>query len=171
MNPPTIGLFGTCGPSKWRKPFLEAYAKAGLPYYNPQLEPGTWNPEMAKLENDHLYNDNIIIYVVTDETTAEGSLPEIGFALNGIAESAGTRYAIIFIDRECNDASASEKEKKNSRRTRELILSKLEQHYQANVFIAKSIEETLGLSLSVMTLAQTTHTLHSRYSTGQVKPA
>ena len=171
MTPPTIGLFGTCGQSQWRRPFLAAYARAGLPCYNPQVEPGTWKPEMAQLENEHLYNDNIIIYVITDETTAEGSLPEIGFALNGIAESAGTRYAIIFIDRECRDPAASAKEIMKSRRTRALIISKLEQHYQANVFIAKSVDEALGLSLGVMTLAQTTHTLHSRYSTGQLKPA
>jgi len=171
MNPSTIGLFGTCGRSQWRKPFLAAYAKAGLAYYNPQQEPGTWKPEMAMAENDHLYNDNIIIFVITDETTAHGSLPEIGFALNGIAESGGTRYAIIFIDRDCKDPNASEEELNRSRRTRELILSKLEHHYQANVFLARSVDETLGLSLAVMTLAQSTHTLHSRYSTGQIRPA
>lgn len=29
-----VGLFGTCGNSQWRVPFMEAFKEAGIEYFN-----------------------------------------------------------------------------------------------------------------------------------------
>lgn len=33
-----VGLFGTCGGSEWRKPFIEAFDEKGIDYFNPQID-------------------------------------------------------------------------------------------------------------------------------------
>ena len=72
----TIGLFGTCGNSKWRDSFIKDYEKEGIDYYNPQVD--NWKPEDAKVEAEHLANDKIILFPVTRETSGLGSLVTVG---------------------------------------------------------------------------------------------
>ena len=82
MNHPystTIGLFGTCGKSTWRKPFIERFNALKIPYFNPQVE--NWTPECTDIEAEHLANDGVILFPITDETTATGSLAETGFSI------------------------------------------------------------------------------------------
>ena len=62
-----IGLFGTCGSSTWRAPFIEAFEAEGIEYFNPQVD--DWTPELASVEARHLAGDAIITMVVTGETT------------------------------------------------------------------------------------------------------
>lgn len=40
-----VGLFGTCGRSKWRNPFMEKYKELGIKFFNPQVD--DWKPELA----------------------------------------------------------------------------------------------------------------------------
>ena len=53
-----IGLFGTCGGSKWRDKFIAKYNERGIEFFNPQKD--DWKPEDAEIEADHLANDGVI---------------------------------------------------------------------------------------------------------------
>ena len=75
----TIGLFGTCGTSIWRKPFIERYQQEGIPFFNPQVD--DWKSEDAAIEAQHLAEDPIILFPITNETYATGSLAETGFSI------------------------------------------------------------------------------------------
>ena len=95
----TIGLFGTCGNSTWRDNFIALYKEKGINYFNPQLPEGTWTPECADIENQHFKKDDVILFPVTNETTAFGSLAEVGFSINTLLENpANHRYFIFMID-------------------------------------------------------------------------
>lgn len=77
-----VGLFGTCGDSRWREeiaqPILE---QASVEYFNPVVK--DWNEEARLREVDHAANDKVILLVITGETSAIGSLAESGWlALN-----------------------------------------------------------------------------------------
>jgi hypothetical protein len=81
-----VGLFGTCGTpaSTWREDiFIPALQRRGLKFYNPQLGPNEWKPEMASIEADHLANDEVIVFPISKETHGYGSLGEAGWAILG----------------------------------------------------------------------------------------
>ncbi len=151
MNNITIGLFGTCGNSTWRNSFIEEYNKLSINYFNPQLPAGTWTPEFADEENRQLKTNEIVLFPITDETTAHGSLSEIGFSISDTLRNLKERYLIVFIDPECNDNDATENERKTSVRDRKLTLSKceLEQTINSKVFVVNSLEEMLSLSIKL----------------------
>ena len=69
-----IGLFGTCGNSLWRDQFISVYKEKGIEYFNPQKE--DWCPEDADIEAQHLVQDEIVLFPVTDESYGCGSLAE-----------------------------------------------------------------------------------------------
>ncbi len=66
---PCVGLFGTCGHSRWRDPFELRFASENIAYFNPQVEAGTWHAGLVDNENRHFVEDDIILFPVTDETT------------------------------------------------------------------------------------------------------
>ena len=78
MSEKTVGLFGTCGDSRWREdvaiPLLE---KANVSYFNPVVK--DWNEEAMKNEAHHAANDQVIMLVITGETTAIASMAESGW--------------------------------------------------------------------------------------------
>jgi len=81
---PQIGLFGTCGSpaSKWRRDiFIPKLEKRGLPYFNPQVGPNEWRPEMAVQEAEHMASDEVIVLPISKETHGYGSLGEAGWAI------------------------------------------------------------------------------------------
>lgn len=73
-----VGLFGTCGDSKWREnhsiPLLE---KAGIEFFNPVVP--DWTDECAVIEAEHAAQDKVVLMVITGETTAIGSMAESGW--------------------------------------------------------------------------------------------
>ncbi len=75
----TIGLFGTCGNSTWRDPFIKKYKELDIQYFNPMVD--IWNEELAKVEAQHLAEDKIILLPIVNETYAFGSLSEAGFLI------------------------------------------------------------------------------------------
>lgn len=91
-----IGLFGTCGNSKWRDPFMEKYKELGIKFFNPQVE--DWKPEDAAIEAEHLANDAIILFPVTSETYEIGSLSETGFSILQSIRLDDRRDFVIMID-------------------------------------------------------------------------
>jgi len=93
----SVGLFGTCGNSQWRDTFIARLKKEGIPFFNPQLPAGTWKPECAAIEANHLKNDRVVIFAVTDETWGYGSLAETGFSAKAAMQNmSDTRFALFF---------------------------------------------------------------------------
>lgn len=121
----TIGLFGTCGTSTWREPFIAAYRKMKIPYFNPQVKSGTWQPGMVADENFHFNHDQIVLFPVTAETTGQGSLAEIGFSIANALRNTEDRFFIFLIEDNCEDPTANSFAKADSIRSRALVKSKL----------------------------------------------
>ena len=92
----TIGLFGTCGNSKWRESFIKTYDKLNVNYFNPQVD--DWKPELAQIEAEHLANDQIILFPVTSETYGLGSLGEVGFSILQAIKLDSNRDIVVMID-------------------------------------------------------------------------
>lgn len=143
----TIGLFGTCGNSTWRTPFIEKYTTEGISFYNPQVP--NWTPECAAEEAEHLLYDDILLFPVTAETYASGSLAETGFSILSAIRANTDRYVIVFIDPKVDQALADENPvaAKESVRSRALVLAHLKKLNHPNVFQVKSLEDMLALSL------------------------
>lgn len=151
MDDLTIGLFGTCGHSIWRNNFIEKYSEMSISYYNPQLAPGTWTPDDADIENKHFLNDDIILFPITDETTAFGSLAEAGFSVLSLLHSANpNRHFIVMIDDNCVSSDGAQA-CADSIRTRKLVKSKIQDlipNYN-NLHIVNDLDEIMSLSLSI----------------------
>lgn len=158
-----IGLFGTCGGSRWRDPFEKAYQKRGIPFYNPQVE--DWDPSLAKVEADHLANDAIILLPVTEETYAFGSLAETGFSILNASKLGDRRNFIVYIAQEIaatdpkgntlddrfleNGAKNPNSKAEDSLRTRALVREHLKKLQLPNVYIVNSLDEMLEVSLKL----------------------
>jgi hypothetical protein len=141
LNPRTVGLFGTCGGSTWRTPFMAMLDSQGIPYFNPQVE--TWTPELADVEAWHLANDRLILFPVTDETFGFGSLAETGFSLQSALALNTNRFVMLYIAPAVNPqlAASSPEQADASRRARKLALAHLAKAQNPNVFVVKSLEE------------------------------
>mgnify|MGYP000216873484 CR=1 FL=1 len=144
----TIGLFGTCGDSQWRARFMEKYNERGIAYFNPVVP--DWKPENAEIEAEHLILDEIVLFPVTNETLATGSLAEVGFSILQAITSNDERFVIIYIDPkvsqelwESNPAGA-----KDSERTRALIKAHLKKqtHKYPNAYVVNSLDDMLNAS-------------------------
>lgn len=157
MKQITIGLFGTCGQSKWREPFMKEYDKLKLAYFNPQKT--DWRPEDAQIEADHLANDEILLFPVTNETFAFGSLAETGFSILQALKMDQTRDIIVMIEPDVvlNDKDllsnceefTFEKQRKESCRARALVMAHLKKINYPNVWIVKDLNDMLKLSLEL----------------------
>lgn len=74
----TVGLFGTCGDSKWRDPVIAKLSALGIDTFNPVVP--NWTPECAAVEAEHLATDRVLLFAITGETGGFGSLAETGWA-------------------------------------------------------------------------------------------
>ena len=152
-----IGLFGTCGGSKWREPFIATYESLGIEYFNPQKD--DWKPEDAEIEAEHLVNDQVILFPVTNETYAIGSLAETGFSILSALRSNDQRYVVIYIDPKLDPAleTADPIAAKESMRARALVAAHLKKLNHYNVFIVDSLEKMLTISKELYSAAQCVH--------------
>jgi hypothetical protein len=142
----TIGLFGTCGGSKWRDRFMATYASNGINYFNPQVE--DWTPEMADIEARHLVEDDIILFPVTGETAGMGSLAETGFSMFQAMKTNMNRYFVFMVDPACDpNADIDPLLAKESRRARALVLAHLRKNPHPNVFLCGDLDQMLEVSL------------------------
>jgi hypothetical protein len=148
MTKPTIGLFGTCGNSTWRQQFMEIYNQYGIEYFNPQKD--NWSPEDAIDEAKHLANDEIILFPVTSETYATGSLAEVGFSILQAIKLDDRREFIIMID---NNIDQALKENviaaKESIRARALVREHLKKIRLSNLYLVETLDEMLEVSLNL----------------------
>lgn len=161
----TIGLFGTCGSSRWREPFIHAIQQTKTAtYFNPQLPEGTWTPECADIENQHFLTDDIILFPITSETTAFGSLGEVGFSVESlISNPSVNRFFIFMIDDECLDDNASPEQAKDSIRMRVLVKSKLIDIKHPNIFTVHTLDEMNELMFDLIDMSLQFKTIRSKF--------
>lgn len=142
---PCIGLFGTCGNSQWRAPFIKRYEQEGYAFFNPQVD--DWRPELALEEADHLVNDEVILFPVTNETDGIGSLSESGFSiLQALKNPNGRDFVIMIHDHVDTDKVTDPAVAKASVRARALVLAHLKKIEMPNVFIVPTLTHVLELS-------------------------
>jgi len=147
----TIGLFGTCGDSKWRIPFINQYENMGVDFFNPVKD--NWVPEDAIIEAHHLANDEIILFPVTDETLGLGSLGEVGFSILQAIKLDSNRDIIVMID---NNLSEDAKKQfdfsmiKESIKMRALIKEHLKKLNYPNVYLVNSLSDMLKVSINLI---------------------
>ena len=156
-----IGLFGTCGDSTWRESFIRDYDLDEVTYFNPQLEPGKWKPEFAEVEAEHLADDEIILFPITSETYAMGSLAETGFSILQAIRLDDRRDFVIMIDKDLdqelkdtNPTMAIE-----SLRARALVLQHLKKLRLSNLYVVDSLNQMLEVSLTLYKAHQLTFDL------------
>lgn len=148
---PCIGLFGTCGTSQWREPFIQRYQELGIPYFNPQVPVGTWHPGLVVEEDLHFHRDSLILFPVTDETTGQGSLAEVGFSVANALRHAQDRFFLFLVDDACYDNSAEEAARADSVRSRALVKGKLLEAVKvhSNIVLLDSLSDMLEISVSL----------------------
>ena len=149
MNLNCIGLFGTCGSSLWRDGFMKTYKSNKIKFFNPNVP--DWKPEYAVIEARHLASDQIILFPITDETYATGSLAETGFSILNAIKLDDRRDFVIMVSQslkpeliEANPLAAKE-----SLRARALVKEHLKKLGFSNLFVVDSLEEMLEVSLTL----------------------
>ena len=153
-----IGLFGTCGGSYWRNSFIEEYTKRNINFFNPQVE--DWKPELAEIEAQHLVNDDIILFPVTNETYGTGSLSETGFSIMQAINTNINRSVVIMIDKGVKEELkvANPGSAKESMRARALVRAHLSKISRGNIYIVDSLENMFAVSLELYSV----HTILER---------
>lgn len=143
----TVGLFGVCEKTTWRRQFIQTLVNADVNFFNPQLPEGAWSPEFAPIEAKHLGNDGIIAMMISDDSYGFGSLAEVGFALlNSAPGRADDDYQdlVVYIAPEVSVAlqEADPAMAKASNRTRALVRAHLKRVEEADfdVYIVDSLE-------------------------------
>lgn len=141
-----IGLFGTCGKSKWRDPFITMYDKNNINFFNPQVD--DWEPSMAEKEAHHLAHDAVILFPVLGETYGLGSLAETGFSILNALKLDDHRHFVIMIEKDLDEKLKSNPELyKESARARALIKEHLSKIHFSNVYVVDSLEKMLNISV------------------------
>ena len=185
MSKLCIGLFGTCGNSTWRSDlFIPAYEKFGWRkctsakswdgenFFDPQL-PGTmWDDILAaggnpaKVEAEHLAEDAVICFPVTNETYAAGSLAEVGFSILNAIRLDDRRDFIVLVDPKVDQklVDANPVAAKESLRARALVLAHLKKQRLSNLYLVPTLEDMLAVSIALFKAAQTAYPLRQRYN-------
>jgi len=144
-----IGLFGTCGNSEWRNSFIEQYEKKDIKYFNPQVK--DWNPELAEIEAQHLVDDDIILFPVTNETSGLGSLAETGYSIMQAINTNVNRSVVIMIDKDVSENlhQSDPTVAKESVRARALVRAHLSKIKRGNIYIVDSLKDMFEISLQL----------------------
>lgn len=144
----TVGLFGTCGGSQWRAPFIASLEASGVTYFNPVVP--NWDDSFAAIEAQHLVEDEVILFPVTDETTGFGSLAESGYSIAQALRSNSERMVIVYIAPDVNEALriADPVQAKESKKARALALAHIKRQAQTfpNIYIVDSMEKMLEVT-------------------------
>lgn len=148
-----VGLFGTCGGSRWRDAFMARYDELDITYYNPQVD--DWKPEDAEIEAEHLADDMVILFPITGETYGTGSLAETGFSALQAIKLNKHRYFVVMIERDLDPSLDDPIMRKESIRARALVSKHLEKLDLANVYFVDNFDDMLALSIQLHGVAQT----------------
>jgi hypothetical protein len=150
----TIGLFGTCGSSTFRKNWIKQYIGMGIDFYNPQKGVGEWKEEDAKEEAHHLANDGIILFPVTSEEYSLGSLSEIGFSILNAIRLDERRDFVVYISDTLDDHLNDPTLRKESLKARALVGQHLLKLRLSNLYIVNSLNQMFAISLELHKIAQ-----------------
>ena len=142
-----VGLFGTCGGSKWRDSFMEKYKQEGIPFFNPQVN--DWKPEDAVVEAKHLAEDAVILFPITSETYGTGSLAETGFSILNAIRLDDRRDFVIYIDMTLAPDLDNAVARKESLRARALVREHLKKLRLSNLYLVDSLSEMFEVSLAL----------------------
>ncbi|MFA6000357.1 MAG: hypothetical protein WC783_05300 [Candidatus Paceibacterota bacterium] len=148
----TIGLFGTCGNSRWRDKFIEKYNVEAIPFFNPQV--ADWKPEDAVIEAEHLANDEVILFPVTSETYATGSLSEVGFSILQAIRLDDRRDFVVMIEQALDESLDDAVARKESLRARALVLQHLKKLRLKNLYVVSTLDEMLDASIQLFRAAE-----------------
>jgi len=164
----TVGLFGTCGASRGREPLIERFSAEGIPFFNPQVAEGAWHPGLVALENEHLRKDGLVVFAVTEETTGQGSLAEIGFSILNAYRSNRSRCLVYLIAATCADPKASETQVAESLRSRALVSSKLADEARSNpyLYLARSLADLPDMVTDLWKAQEAMRAAAARWSRG-----
>lgn len=154
-----VGLFGTCGGSKWRDSFMARYKDLGIQYFNPQVD--NWVPECAVEEARHLAEDKVILFPVTNETYATGSLSEVGFSILNAIKLDDRRSFVVMIQMDLSPELNDPIARKESLRARALVYEHLRKLRLSNLYVVTSLEEMLEISISLYRAAEITFPLEA----------
>jgi len=152
MKKPTVGLFGTCGDSKWRDGFIEKYKQLNIDFFNPKVD--DWQPERAVDEARHLAEDEVILFPVTSETYGLGSLAEVGFSILQAIRLDDRRDFIIMIEMSLDSVLDNEVARRESLRGRALVLQHLKKMRFKNVYLFDTLSEMLETSIQLYRSAE-----------------
>jgi hypothetical protein len=147
-----VGLFGTCGQSRWRDPFTAHYQELEIPFFNPQVD--DWEPELANLEAHHLANDDIVLFPITGETYGTGSLAECGFSILNAIKLESQRDFVIMIEAELNASLNDPVARRESLRARALVKQHLLKLRLRNLYLVDDLPTMLEVSLVLFEAAK-----------------
>lgn len=147
-----IGLFGTCGKSHWRDNFIEYYTKMRISFFNPQVE--NWQPENAVQEAEHLANDEVILFPITSETYATGSLSEVGFSILQAIRLDDRRDFVVLISQNLDEELNNPEARKESLRARALVLQHLKKLRLKNLYVVDTLKQMLEVSVVLYNAAE-----------------
>jgi hypothetical protein len=145
-------MFGTCGDSKWREPFKKRYRARKINFYDPNKI--DWSPEDAEEEARHLAEDEIILFPITDETYASGSLAEVGFSILQAIRLDDRRDFVILISPTLSPALTDTIARKESLRARALVKQHLKKLHLKNLYLVDTLKEMLDLSATLYRVAE-----------------
>lgn len=162
QDKPCVGLFGTRGESTWRQSFIDYFNAFGIYFYNP-LVPST--QESEREENEHLLDDEIILFPVTRETYGTGPLTESAYQMIAAVKANTNRYIIIYIDPTVDSSLASDQVAyRDSVRARAAALSFLKKNPHSNVFVVSSLNQMQVVATRLYDLVLALKQLHSTYN-------
>ena len=148
----TICLFGTCGSSRWRDSFIERYQEQGISFFNPQVE--NWKEEDAEIEAQHLADDKVILFPVTNETYGSGSLAEVGFSILNAIKLDDRRSFVVMISKDLNPELNDPIARKESLRARALVFQHLRKLRLSNLYMVDKLEDMFEISLKLYRAAE-----------------
>lgn len=141
-----VGLFGTCGKSIWRDAFMKRYQELGIPYFNPNKP--DWDDGDAKIESHQLAVDEVILFPITSETYATGSLAETGYSILSAVKLEDHRVIIIMVDQKLDEELNDPIARKESLRARALVMEHLRVQNLSSLIVVDSLEEMLEASIT-----------------------
>jgi len=148
----SIGLFGTCGGSQWRAAFMEEYKKLGISFFNPQVD--DWKPEDAEIEAQHLADDKVILFPVTNETYGTGSLSEVGFSILNAIKLDDRRSFVVMIEKDLVPELSDPIARKESLRARALVFQHLRKLRLSNLYVVENLDEMFDISIQLYRAAE-----------------
>ena len=154
-----VGLFGTCDKNRWRDPFMAKYDELGIEYFNPMVD--NWHAGLVPLEAQHLAEDEVILFPILGWSYAEGSLSEMGFGPLKAMRQNMNRSFVFYVETTLHERLTDPDRCKASLRSRELVLGHLEKVSASNIYVVRSIEEMLDVSIQVFQAHKMLHDVRS----------